>query len=261
MRYGQKALLPEPGTFANEKALATFVLGKLNRWFHIEEQVPGRSWTGEETRIDAVLRPREPDGWHDQEPAFGVEFKNLAPNTSTGERYSWVAQAVGYTQCQWKGYGRLGVFLCPSPLTWLLSRADEIATFRQRQISPEMLEGERERIRRYGRQFGKEYSDAYVDAEALVAHRRRLGEMTYQEFSARADGYTNADAREREHDLRMAKELTHLLGQLSVGELMPYEDSGWTLMRSESRLWSEREGPAKVRYGLQPRIGSERRRR
>ncbi|MFI6611017.1 hypothetical protein [Streptomyces sp. NPDC050507] len=64
----------------------------------------------------------------------------------------------------------------------------------------------------------------------------------------RADGY--ADEREREHDLRMAKELTHLLGQLSVGELMPYEDSGWTLTRSGVRLWSEREGVAKVPYEL-----------
>ncbi|MCH0561533.1 hypothetical protein [Streptomyces sp. MUM 16J] len=261
MRYGQKALLPGPGTFPDEKALAAFVLSKMDQWFHIEEQVPGRYWTGEETRIDAVLRPRDPAGWHDTDPAFGVEFKNLAPNTSTGERYGWVAQAVGYTHCQWRGYDRLGIFLCPSPLSWLLSRADEIATLRQRQISPEMLEQERRRVREYGRRFGKEYSDAYVESEALIAHRRRLGELTYEEFTARADGYANADAREREHDLRMAKELTHLLGQLSVGELMPYEDSGWTLMRSGSRLWSEREGAAKVPYGLRPRIGSQRSRR
>lgn len=109
--------------------------------------------------------------------------------------------------------------------------------------------------------FGKEYSDAYVESEALLAHRRRLGEATYEEFTARADGYANAEAREREHDLRMAKELTHLLGQLSVGELMPYEESGWTLMRSGSRLWSEREGVTKVPYRLRPRIGSQRSRR
>ncbi|MGW1818509.1 hypothetical protein ACWCQM_33695 [Streptomyces sp. NPDC002125] len=56
----------------------------------------------------------------------------------------------------------------------------------------------------------------------------------------------------------MAKELTHLLGQLGVGELMPYEDSGWTLTRSGVRLWSEREGVAKVPYKLRPRIGSQR---
>ncbi|WP_187281788.1 hypothetical protein [Streptomyces sp. gb1(2016)] len=54
----------------------------------------------------------------------------------------------------------------------------------------------------------------------------------------------------------MARELTHLLGQLSVGELMPYEDSGWTLTRSGVRLWSE--GVAKVPYKLRPRIGSQR---
>ncbi|WP_344571084.1 hypothetical protein, partial [Streptomyces caniferus] len=67
MRYGQKALLPDPGKFPDEKALASFVLGELDQWFH----------------IDAVLRPRDPGGWHDEGPAFGVEFKSLAPNTST----------------------------------------------------------------------------------------------------------------------------------------------------------------------------------
>ncbi len=261
MRYGQKALLPQPGTFPDEIALADFVLDKMDQWFHVEEQVPGRYWTGEETRIDAVLRPREPAGWHDEDPAFGIEFKNPAPNTSTGERYGWVAQAAGYTHCQWERYGRLGVFLCPSPLNWLLSRADKIANARQQQISPEKLEEERQRVREYGRRFGKEYSDAYVESEAMLAHKRRLGELTYEEFTALADGYANAEAREREHDLRMAKELTHLIGQLSVGELMPYEGSGWTLTRSGTRLWSEHQGVSKIPYRLRPRIGSERSRR
>ncbi|MFE9725614.1 hypothetical protein ACFYQ5_18920 [Streptomyces sp. NPDC005794] len=258
MRYEQKALLPRPGTFADEKALGAFVLGKLDQWFHIEEQVPGCYWTGEKTRIDAVLKPRDADGWHDAEPAVGIEFKNPTPDTGTGERYGWVAQAVGYTHCQWQGYDRLGIFLCPSPLSWLLSRANQVATARQRRISPEALEEERHRVREYGRRFGKEYTDAYVDREALLEHRRRLADLAYEEFTARADGYANADEREREHDLRMAKELTHLLGQLSVGELMPYEDSGWTLTRSGVRLWSEREGVAKVPYKLRPRIGSQR---
>ncbi|MQS34181.1 hypothetical protein [Streptomyces katsurahamanus] len=258
MNQERKALLPEPGTFPDEKALASFVLNKMDQWFHIEEQVPGQYWTGEETRIDAVLHPRDRTGWHDAAPVFGIEFKNPAPNTGIGERYGWVAQAVGYTHCQWRGYGRLGIFLCPSPLTWLLSHADDIAAIRQRQISPETLEKERQRVRKYGRSFGNEYSAEYVESEALLAHRRRLGELTYEDFAARADGYASADAREREHDLRMAKELTHLLGQLSVGELMPYEKSGWALMRSGVRLWSEHEGVTKVPYKLRPRIGSQR---
>ncbi|MFF5018628.1 hypothetical protein [Streptomyces sp. NPDC001165] len=59
----------------------------------------------------------------------------------------------------------------------------------------------------------------------------------------------------------MAEELTHLLGQLSVGELMPYEKIGWALVRSGTQLWSEHDGATKVPYGLRPRIGSERRRR
>ncbi|MFK0181559.1 hypothetical protein ACIQVR_36990 [Streptomyces xanthochromogenes] len=256
MRYEQRPLMPQPGAFPDEKALSAVVLGKLDRWFHIEEQVPGRYWTGEETRIDAVLRPRDPKGWHDDAPAFGVEFKNPTLNTSTGDRYGWVTQAVGYAHCDWQGYGRLGIFLCPSPLSWLLSRADEIASARQKRIGPEALETERARVRDYGRLFGKEYSDAYVDSEALLAHRRTLGELTYQEFTARADGFVNADERQQEHDLRMADELTHLIGQLGVGELMPYERIGWALMRSGMRLWSEQDGVTRIPFRLRPRIGS-----
>ncbi|MGX1852832.1 hypothetical protein [Streptomyces sp. NPDC055299] len=103
-----------------------------------------------------------------------------------------------------------------------------------------MLEKERQGVREYGRRFGKEYSDTYVDSEAQQVHRRRLGELAYEDFTARADGYANADEREREHDLRVAQELVHLLGQLSVGELMPYEEIGWALMRSGTR---RRSGP------------------
>ncbi|MFD9498641.1 hypothetical protein [Streptomyces sp. NPDC060035] len=108
MRYGQKALLPEPGTFPDEKAVATFVLVKMDQWFHIEEQVPGRYWTGEETRIDAVLRPRDSEGWHDADPAFGVEFKHLSPNTSTGERYGWVRRPSDTHTANGRGTAGLG---------------------------------------------------------------------------------------------------------------------------------------------------------
>ncbi|MBQ0988434.1 hypothetical protein KBZ10_28790 [Streptomyces sp. F63] len=80
--------------------------------------------------------------------------------------------------------------------------------------------------------------------------------MTYEEFTARADGFVNADERQREHDLRMADELTHLIGQLGVGELMPYEKIGWALMRSGMRLWSEQDGVTRVPFQLRPRIGS-----
>ncbi|MFD4996988.1 hypothetical protein [Streptomyces buecherae] len=259
MRYKQKVLPPAPGTFANESELAAFVLAKMDQWFHIEEQVQGRYWRGEQTRIDAVLKPRDPDPWFDKDPAFGVEFKNLAPNSSVSDRYGWVAQAVGYTHCEWEGYGRLGIFLCPSPLSPILARVEEIPVERQRRISPDMLEEERQRVREYGRRFGKEYSVEYVEREALLAHKRRLGELTYEDFTARADGYTDADARQRELDLRVAMELTHLLGQLNVGELMPYEGDGWMLTRSGDRLWSERRGASRIPYSLRPRIGSQRR--
>lgn len=258
MHFGPKPLLPDPGAFPDEGALAEFVLAKMEPWFHVEEQVHGRYWNGEQTRVDAVLRPRDPDGWHDEDPAFAVEFKSAKPS-SVGAGYGWVAQAVAYTHCEWDGYGVLPIFLCPSPLTGILSRADEIVYYRQRQISPELLEAEREKLRRKGSRFGRDYTESYVDSQALAAHRQRIGELTYDEFTARADGYANAAAREREHHLRVAKELTHVLGQLSVGELMPYKYTGWALRRSGRWLWSERDGPVKVPYNLRPRIGSERR--
>lgn len=231
----------------------------MEQWFHIEEQVSGRYWTGETTRIDAILKSRDPGPWFDPDPAFGVEFKNLSAGASVGERYGWIAQAVGYAHCEWEGHGRMAIFLCPSPLSRILSRADEIEIARQQRISPEMLDEERQRVRCYGRQFGKEYSDAHVDREAPQTHRRRLGELTYEEFAARADGYADAAEQQREHDLRVAKELAHLLGQLNVGELMPYEGNGWSLTRSGDRLWSEHQGVSGVRHSLLPRIGSDRR--
>lgn len=257
MSDGYRALPPPRGTFTDEKTLAAHVLEVMSKWFHIEEQVPGAYWTGEKTRIDAVLRPRDPAGWHDDDPALGVEFK--PESADTGDLYGGVAQAVAYTHCQWRSYGTLPVFLCPSPFAHLLTRSDEVTTHRQRQIAPEILAEEQERVRRYGRRYGTEYKASYVDYRALEAHRQRLGEMTYQEFTARADGFADADAREREHRLRVARELRRLLGHLNVGELMPYEHTGWTFTRSGSRVWNEVEGPAKIRHGLRPRIGSQRR--
>ena len=70
-------------------------------------------------------------------PAFGIEFKNPRQDTGDRERHAWVAQAVGYVHCEWQGYGSLGIFLCPSPLSWTLSRFKEITTRRPRMIAPE----------------------------------------------------------------------------------------------------------------------------
>ena len=77
-----RPLLPKPGEFPNEKALAAFVFGVLDQWFHIEEQVQGMYWTGEQTRIDAVLVPRNPTGWHDAAP--GLRHRVQEP--SSGHR-------------------------------------------------------------------------------------------------------------------------------------------------------------------------------
>lgn len=104
--------------FPSEAALSAAVLSRLRPYFHIEEQLPGTHWTGKPLRIDAVLRPREPEKWARRDVAFGIEFKNIAPNGDGGMNAltRWAAQAVDYAGTQWDGYGRMVVFTCPGVL-------------------------------------------------------------------------------------------------------------------------------------------------
>lgn len=248
-------VLPPPGTFANEAAFAQHVLQILDRWFHVEEQVTGRYWTGEPVRIDAVLRPRDPQPWHDDHPAFGIEFKHQGQDTGIYSGYDWVAQASTYTHSEWDGYGRLGIFLCPSPLSFLLANPWQVASQRQRSIAPEVYDGLRRWITTRDANNGIQRPERYISREALERHRDFIADMTYEEFTARADGYDSAEAREQEHRLRVALEVERLIGKLGIGELMPYEVTGWTLMRSGVRLWSEKEGVTKTSSSLLPPLG------
>jgi hypothetical protein len=111
--------LPFP-PFRTEAELSSWVLAQLEPTFAITEQVVGRHWSGRRLRIDAVLRPRDPEPWKDVAPAFGVEFK-LADERSFDTRNftGWAAQAVAYAQTEWNDFGRLAVFACPSPLRLL----------------------------------------------------------------------------------------------------------------------------------------------
>lgn len=104
--------------FPSEAALSAAVLSRLRPYFHIEEQVQGTHWSGKRLRIDAVLRPREPKLWARQDVAFGVEFKNVAPNGDGGMNSftRWAAQAVDYANTQWDGYDRIVIFTCPGVL-------------------------------------------------------------------------------------------------------------------------------------------------
>ena len=111
MRY---APLP-PHT--NEDELAEAVLTQLAPWFDYRREVYGAHCGGRRLRIDAVAWPRDPGGWKDEHPVFGIEFKAVELMTFDTTNFTrWAAQAVDYTHVEWEGYGRLRVFTCPSPV-------------------------------------------------------------------------------------------------------------------------------------------------
>lgn len=95
---------------SNEREFSDKVLACLEPWFKVEREVSGVHVFGKRVRIDAVLSPLNSAEWFDPEPAFGVEFKD-AP-VSMRDRMLHAAQAVDYTLVDWKGYGRLSIFMC-----------------------------------------------------------------------------------------------------------------------------------------------------
>lgn len=106
----------------SEAILAERVLARLAPWFHIEREVPGLSCGGKTLRIDAVVRPRQPERWKNPEVALGIEFKRFVPgaaDVSMGDITGFTAQAIDYTHVEWNGYGRLPIFTCPGILSWI----------------------------------------------------------------------------------------------------------------------------------------------
>ncbi|MCX4632863.1 NUDIX domain-containing protein [Streptomyces sp. NBC_01443] len=113
-RQPNDAIVPFP-PFSSEREFADAVLERLDPHFHIEREVTGTHCSGKPMRIDALARPRAVSAWKDEAPAFGIEFKS--PNMPRyGLDPAYTAQALDYTHTDWKGYGRLQVALCPSPL-------------------------------------------------------------------------------------------------------------------------------------------------
>lgn len=99
----------------SETDLASTALSELSRYFTVEREVRGAHCSGRQLRLDAVLRPRDPSGWADPSPAFGVEFKNAYAGSHDTRRFtSWAAQAVDYVHTEWDGYGPLTIFACPA---------------------------------------------------------------------------------------------------------------------------------------------------
>jgi hypothetical protein len=108
--------------YDTERAFVDAVLEELEPVFHIERQVRLTHWTGTRLVVDAVMRPREPEMWKDEDPVFAVEFKmpflfhTSDEWDSTRAFTAWAAQSVDYANSLWDGppQQRLRVFTCPS---------------------------------------------------------------------------------------------------------------------------------------------------
>ncbi|GAA3483268.1 hypothetical protein [Streptomyces yanii] len=106
----------------SEAELAERVLERLVPWFFIEDQVQGEYCSGKDLRIDAIIRPRNPEQWQNPDVALGLEFKAFNCRDSTISAHDvtgLAAQAIDYTHVEWKGYRRVPVFTCPGALQWL----------------------------------------------------------------------------------------------------------------------------------------------
>lgn len=103
--------------FPSEAVMAEAVLDRLEPWFQVKTEAHGRYPGGTRCRIDAVLVPREPQLWKRPNVALGVEFKASDSREvwSHTDLTAWMAQAIDYAHVEWDDWGRLPVFMCPSP--------------------------------------------------------------------------------------------------------------------------------------------------
>lgn len=252
MEYGKGFFIPKPGQYTSEGDLKGHVLSRLDQWFEIEQEVPGRHWGGDKTRIDAVLRPREPEGWGDDETAIGVEFKLPSTDTSVGKYFQWAAQAADYVNCDWRGYGRLQVFLCPSPLMMLYHGGPFAEQAQQRRENRSSLEWHQRTAQLMAKVLNNDVEDS--EDRAAIQLQDALVQFEAEDREAKIRGYVDALHLEQSQRQLTAWMLAKMLGQFGVGELMPHQGRGWMLLRSGDPVWSERGGPR--RRSLKPRTGS-----
>lgn len=249
-------LLPEPGHYEDEKQLADSVLTQLASHFEIQREVPGRYPTGQKVRLDAVLRPLDPKPWYDDNPVFGVEFKSGARG---GDRDDAAAlrQAVDYSYSEFEGYGRLGIFLCPSPAIEYLRRARDVIAGDARLAAEEnTIEYHRRWAVMTLRATGSMPTDAKVEAEARKMRWQAMKRRQAIEAGARAEGFRGRAHRDQAHILHQAGFFIRVMGGFGVGELLQHRTLGWTLLRSGERLWSQSDGFVRRQTSLRPRLGS-----
>ena len=253
--YGD-LLLPAVGVHGSEKQLADSVLGDLTPYFCVQREVPGRYPTGQAVRLDAVLQPRDPGPWFDDAPVLGVEFKSVDAAAGYRDDVAATRQAVDYSYCEFDGYGRLGIFLCPSPVLHYLRSANDVSA-RYAALAAEegTIEYHRKMTAAIWRAAG--LTEAELAAKARASQWQAARSRRAIEAGARAEGFRSAAHREQGRLLGQAGFLVRMMGGFGVGELMQHRTLGWTLLRSGQRLWSQQEGPAARRpVSLRPRLGS-----
>ncbi|MET8027710.1 hypothetical protein [Streptomyces avermitilis] len=252
--YAKDWVLPKPEAFKTERELSDHVLSRLDTWFHVDEQVAGLYQGRDPVRIDAVLRPRDPEPWYDREPAFGIEFKRPIRGMNIGSYLAWAGQAADYTHALFGAYGRVQVFLCPSPMVgYLFSEKDLDAKRRRRENLPA-------RIAQGQIQIAEMVPTPRDTPERIKARERKTEQeqqarLNAQDALARAQGFADEVDMQQEQRRRIAVEMMRLMGQFNVGELMPTRKHGWTLLRSGEPLWSEDRG-VRRRFSLQPRTAA-----
>ena len=252
MDYPRALIHPEPGWFPSEKALADYVLGAMSKWFTFETEVPGRYPGGQTLRLDAVLRPLDPGPWADDDPAFGVEFK--VPTLETGERdyFAWAAQAIDYTHCEWRGYGRLQVFVCPSPIMAIWGRGQR-APWDVHDADNKRPDLARSAELTPGRLGPDSTVDERREWRRQETHPYTLRKQREEDDSARLEGFTDALERSVEQSAVTGRALMHLLGQLNVGELTVVLNHGWSLIRAGHMVWCSHCG-VRNRWSLKPQL-------
>lgn len=97
-----------------EKDFQNRVLEVLDKFFNIDTQITGRHYSGRLMKIDAILKPRQPQSWKDPNVALGVEFKSPDKLGSTTDKSHWMTQCVDYANTDWNNYGYIHIFSCPA---------------------------------------------------------------------------------------------------------------------------------------------------
>jgi hypothetical protein len=188
-------------------------------------------------RLDAVLRPRDPGPWFDDEPVFGVEFK-LPSYGGMKDDANHIRQAVDYSYCDFDGYGRIGIFLCPSPVVRYLRMArDVIDQYAARVVEEITIEYHRRWAASTLRATRSDFTDAELEHEAKKQLWKRQRQLRDIEAGAVAEGFRGGAAQRTQNVfLNEAGFLVRMIGGFGVGELMQYRSLGWTLARSGGRL-------------------------